>query len=374
MASTLTSAAFFGATVLTSRYRSLRASVPKPIVKPNWVRTVHGEGRGWHVGGMVKWRGTYYICFVEGTGHVSDDSRIGISSSTDLENWHTQIVTDSTYIDPQLLPVGDTLYLYSVRYDLHTKTETGSPSWEMMSSTTDGKRWSKPKRCFLKNHDFWHPTEHQGRYYIACDNTGHVAAGPDCRSDLLTSGDGKSWTWVSEILHGSSQSGYSKTLTEDKPYHDTRENRYFAPRTASETALHFLDDGRLLAITRARGLMACLSLAEPPYTEWKHALSATSRCYGSAIARVGDHVVVTGRYNGDQDPKGLYEINGAATGVFLYKEPDISLYALLPSGRDTGYAAILEYTKNEALIAYYSSHEYAPNPGSSVYLASLPLP
>ena len=365
--------AALGAAVIPGS-RSPRAAESKPLAKVNWVRKVHSTGRGWHVGNMVKWKGTYYICFVDGTGHGTEDSRIRVSSSTDLKTWDSQIVTGTTHIDPQLLPVGDKLLVYAVGLDLQTQTDSGSPSWEVMASTNDGKNWSEPKRCFLMNNDFWHPVEFRGRYYVTCDNAGHVPRGSNCRVDLLTSEDGERWSWVSEILHGADKHGYSSKQSKETPYFDAMDPRYFATRRPSESALFFFDDGRLMSITRALGLMACIAIAEPPYTKWEYSLSQTSRCYGAAIAAVGDHIVVTGRHQADQDPEGkLGIVGGQATGVFLFKHGDIRLHALLPSGHDTGYAGILPSTKNEALIAYYSGHEYAPKNGSNVYLASVPL-
>ncbi len=372
----LASTAGLGATLLAGTRASQAATSRQDLAQPHWVRKVYSNGRGWHVGNMVKWKGTYYICFVDGTGHGSEDSQIRVSSSTDLKNWTSQIVTGRTHIDPQLLPVGDKLLVYAVKIDVQKKTDSGSPSWEVMASTRDGKNWSQPKRCFLMNNDFWHPVEHRGRYYITCDNAGHVPSGSNCKVDLLTSVDGERWTWVSEIIHGSDQPGDEKTPSEHWPYFDEMNKVYFGTRRPSETALCFLDDGRLLAITRAIGYMACISIADPPFTDWNRyprRLSHTSRCYGAAIQRVGKHIVVTGRYQADQNPDGSLGIKGAATGVFLYKDGDINLHALLPSGSDTGYAGILPYTENEALIAYYSSHEHSPNPGSNVYLASVPL-
>lgn len=354
--------------------RSSYSAERSKLAKPNWVRKVHDTGRGWHVGGMVKWKGRYYVCFVDGTGHVSEDSVIRVSSSVDLKNWDSQVVTGATHIDPQLLVVGDKLFLYAVRLELTEETDYGSRSWEVMTSTADGKTWEEPRRCFIMNNDFWHPVEFRGRYYVTADNAGHVPNGPNSRVDLLTSEDGERWTWVTEILHGADKHGYSSMPSEAHPYFDVMDPRYFATRRPSETALLFFEDGRLLTITRALGLMACIGIAKPPYTEWEFSLSQTSRCYGAAIGRVGKHIVVTGRYQADQDPEGkLGIVGGQATGVFLFKHGDIRLHCLLPSGHDTGYAAILQETENDALIAYYSRHEYAPGNGSNVYLASVPL-
>ena len=99
-------------------------------VKVDWVRKVYADGRDWHVGNMVQWKEAYYLCFVNGTGHGTADSRIGVCSSTDLGNWTTQFVIGKKTIDPNLLPAGDRLLLYAVkeRQDEETEPEFGFAS------------------------------------------------------------------------------------------------------------------------------------------------------------------------------------------------------------------------------------------------------
>ena len=322
-------------------------------VKLNWVRKLTANDRGYHVGNVVKWKGTYYICYVDGSAHGAQDSRIMISSSTDLESWTSHIAMGQTCIDPQLLPAGERLLLYAVKTDQKADAKY-SASWEVMCSTGDGVTWSQPKRCFTRDNDFWHPIEHDGLYYLASDNAGHGPNGISRKVDLLTSKDGERWTWISEIMRG------------DEPFYDEAEGRHFQTSRPSETALCFLDDGRLLAITRAIGLTAVISTSAAPFDKWERRMSQTSRCYGAAIARVGRHIVVTGRHR--QPP-----VEGQATAVFLYEDGDLKLHTLLPSGVDTGYAGILPLSEDEAFIAYYSSHECAPEPGSNVYIASVSL-
>jgi len=336
-------------------------------------RKVYANGRGWHVGNMVQWKGAYYICFVDGTSHGSEDSEIRVCSPTDLENWTSHIVIGKKTIDANLLPVGKKLLLYGIKEcKRQGDSEFGCPSQQMVTSTEDGTTWAKPQRCFLRNHDFWHQTELNSRYYVAYDTVGHGPNGIHNSVDLLTSDNGERWQWVAEIVHGS-----------DEPeYYDTTGIHFGSP-APSETSLCFPDDDRLLAVTRARGHCALLSSAEPPYDQWVRYLSRESRCYGSAIVRIGEHVAVTGRsfsnegvrstQNKFNDTFSDHDETQLRTGVFLYEDGDIRLYTVLPSGGDTGYGGILPGSDNKALIAYYSSHEYEPgtNHGSNVYLASV---
>jgi len=187
------------------------------------------------------------------------------------------------------------------------------------------------------NRDFWHPLAYDGRYWATCDTSGHVPRGVHNAVDLLVSDDGERWSWVSEIVHGS-----------DGPEYRDVHGVEFGTPGPSEAALNFFDDGRLLAITRARGYCALLSVAEPPYIEWTHRLSEESRCYGAAVARVGSRVLVTGRSfanEGVRATEGLFSTSpsvctttadcGPASSFM--RRGDLRLRAVLPSGCDTGY-------------------------------------
>lgn len=341
-------------------------------MKVNWVKELYGKGRGWHVGDMVKFKGTYYIGFCEGEGHNSRDSQIGLLSSTNLEDWDfqfaiTQDMVGGIYVsEPQMLIVGDRLYIYAITADLDAETEMGTPSWPVMCWSTDGRNWSPPKRFWAMDQDFWHPIEHKGRYWVTADNAGHVPTGIHAKVDLLTSDDGERWSWVSEILHGSTKPAI----------YDVAHDEYFRTSGPSESALCFLENDSLLAITRAKGHTAALSLAAPPYEVWEHRRTEESRCYGADIAKVGKHYLVTGRSfdnEGQRATTNRFSEAGGQLGVFLYGNNEIELQLMLPGGGDTGYAAILPENDNDALIAYYSSAKYGGDPGSSVFLASVSI-
>ena len=346
-------------------------------VKVNWNKPIFDNGRGWHVGDIVFWNGSYHIAFCDGTGHNSQDTQCRLMSSADLENWTSHIAISQEdaggYVaEPQLLVVGERLMMYAGAVDWPATVEGDgiARSWMMRSETRDGETWSKPRQCFAMNHDFWHPIEHCGRYYTTADNSGRAPKGVHSKVDLLTSDDGENWTWVSEIMHGSEPG--------EKDYYDVAHDEHFGTPSPSETALLFLGDDRLLAIIRARGHCAALATASPPYREWEFRRSEESRCYGAEVARVGKQVVVTGRSfdnEGQRAVSGKFGVAGGAQGVFLYDEMsgELSIEALLASGGDTGYAAIQPVGDSEALIAYYSSHEYGDRPGSNIYLASITL-
>ncbi|MAE59798.1 MAG: hypothetical protein CMJ49_00420 [Planctomycetaceae bacterium] len=336
-------------------------------MKLNWLKTVYGDGRGWHVGSLVNWRGAYYLSFVNGTAHCSEDSRIVVGRSTDLEDWTFSTAMEPPCIDPKMMVVGDRLCVYAVKAELDQE-QAGKDvfrSWQMMSSSEDGVNWSKPARCYMKNRDFWQPVEFGGRYWVVADTAGHVEPGGFCGSDLLVSDDGARWTWVSELIDGG------------REYDDPANAERFIAPSSSETALHFFEDGRLLGVTRARGHTAVLSTAEPPYEVWAHRRSTESRCYGASVGLVGDRLIATGRSFDNEGQRVTTDKfageAGLRTGVFVYEDGDLNLKLLLPSGRDTGYGGICGRGDDEALIAYYSSHEHGEGGGSNVYLASVGL-
>ena len=107
------------------------------------------------------------------------------------------------------------------------------------------------------NHDFWHPVEHNGRYFLTADNAGRVPPGADAKVDLLTSGDSEEWAWVSEIIRGSAP-GEADLV-------DAVDGERFGTLSPPEAAPVLPQHERLLAIVRARGHCAVLATSSPPY-------------------------------------------------------------------------------------------------------------
>ena len=318
-------------------------------MKLNWARTVFSNGRhNLCVGNFVRWRGAYHICFVDAHHHGALDGQLRVISSSDLETWDTCVAMAATSFDPQLLPLGDRMLIYGVQGDWEGDDFASFPSREVVAETRDLKTWTEPRRCFVANHDFWTPIELDGRYYLTCDDCGHVPEGMSGTVDLLTSTDGERWHWVSEVVRGSQE--YS--------------------RIPSETALCHLPDGRLLAVVRTKLPRAVLATAPPPYVEWERTI-VPHALQGAAPARVGDRVVIAGRA-ADESGK-------PRTALFEYRDGALELGLYLPSGRDTGYSGLYAVGGNEVLIAYYSGHEYPDSDDrlthgpSDIYLASVSL-
>ena len=245
-------------------------------VKVNWTRKIYGGGRGWHVGSLVRWKGAYHVCFVDGSGHGSGDSQIRVCSSADLETWTSQIALGAKTIDPNLLPVGDRLLVYGVRLsreeaegqpsaELRSKPEPeyGFISQQIVAATTDGKTWSQPRRCFVMNHDFLASSGARGPLL------GRLRHGRPTPPTPVTIRSICSFPTTGNTGSGSVRSSTAlRTLNTA-----TRPAFEFGVQAPSETSLCFGEAQRLLAVTRARGYCALLSTAQPPYDQWERTLS-----------------------------------------------------------------------------------------------------
>jgi hypothetical protein len=304
------------------------------------VSKIYSDGHhNYCVGNMVVWKDDYYLCFVDATVHGAEDGQVRIMRSADLENWTTQVAVGPTSFDPQLLAAGDELFVYAVTAEHLDSDENGFPSHQVLASTGDGVAWSTPKPCFLRNHDFWRPVAHESRFYVACDNCGHIPGSEIGSVYLLCSDDGLRWSVLSEIVRGTEYYG----------------------RLPSEAAICFLDDETLLSVVRTKSRRTVIARSKPPYEQWDRQIIDLV-FQGPTLAKAGESVVATGRCKDDE--------GRARTGIFLCEDDDLRLHVLLPSGGDTGYAGIYGESDKEVLIAYYSSHEYSIKPEECIHVPS----
>jgi hypothetical protein len=101
--------------------------------------------------------------------------------------------------------------------------------------------------------------------------------------------------------------------------------------------------------------------------------------HGTALGRVGRHIVATARCpEREREGKftesfGEHDSTQTRLGVYMYEAGDIQLKSVLPSGGDTGYGSIWPINDTDFLVAYYSTHEYPDSGGSNVYLASVTI-
>jgi len=160
------------------------------MAKINWLRKVWTDDRHNAFTDLVKWpiqdseralsldpeesrdegqgfeeQGRYFLTFRNGTSHGSMDGRIFILSSQDLESWNleAEISTSGDDRDPKFLVTHERLFLFFPSHITRSTPRGGT----LVSSSADGRNWSKPQKAFLENFTFWRPKEFQGLFYVA---------------------------------------------------------------------------------------------------------------------------------------------------------------------------------------------------------------
>ncbi len=325
--------------------QAVTEAVSSEGVRVNWVRQVYSDAQwsGWP--DITEWRGTYYICFANGSAHGARDHRILLTSSRDLQHWTA----------PQVLfgPPGDHLESFFLKADnklyVHASWRDDAPGVPVHTdfvATEDGKTWQQPRQAYLDRYIFWGQSKSAGRYYVAA----HIDA-PVCTNYLLASDDADTWREVAVI-------------SDDR---------------VTETALCFLDSGELMAFSRRHPRdFGLASFASPPYTEWRH-VNTDTVIEGAGLAQIGRRIVAIGRcsqYEGQESIERWYD-SSRRTGVFFYEDSALTRQALLPSGGDTGYAGIVPLDHGNALVVYYSEHASMDAPDfrykhcGAIYLASI---
>ena len=293
------------------------------------VETIYSDGRWNGRPTIVFWKGQYYIAFRSAFGHGSEyaSGKIMMLQSTQLEEWTASTVIDQQGIDwgeALLLPTDDRLFMYIVT-EYPTTTS-------FMTHSDDGITWAPPQPIYLSGYSFSTPVTHKGVHYAAADK-GHV--------ELLKSTNGSDWTRVSDIVDN-----------------------------GTETALVFLEDDSLVAVIR----QGHIARAKPPYTQWS--VHEGVFLGGPDAARVGDTVLVAGRYCGQT---GLLKLHPDTMKLDLLMQmpvhhlecfPPQSTSETLqdtmvssrspfvwPSG-DKGYPEFLVLDEHRVLMAYYDGEAY----------------
>ena len=290
------------------------------------------------------WRGRYYVTFRSAEGHAAPHEdpgnadrptgRITLLESADARNWSSSVAMDTRWDDrdPKLLATSDRLYVFDTC--LHGEGYRDASQETLVSYTEDGRTWSAPVSAYQYGYGFWKPKLHAGVYYVAADvDESPPGTAPEQRGrvELLRSDDGLHWQPVSVITEG---------------------NR------CTETALVFLRDGSLLAITRQR----LISVSPPPYTDWSRTeANLPFGMPGPAAELIGDTVVVSCRVSRNDFPDD--QPGTRRTGLFTLDVESLTLHwhANLPTqwGGDVSYAGILPTRGGRALVSYYDGQPYA---------------
>ncbi len=227
---------------------------------------------------MVRWQGKYWLALRNGASHRSDDGRLMVMNSSDLETWSEPqevINTELDDRDPAIFVCGDRLFLVSMSYKrkLH-EGETQRRLVSMISyvvSSGDGVNWTEPRQALPEHRVIWWVSSGPDALYASVYGAGTAGEGPDyCRwTELWRSENGVDWDQVGII---------------------SDENR------ATECALAFLPDKRLVAFVRHdENDKPEIKIASPPYREWVTAVELGFRNNGPGIGRVGDKLVTAAR-------------------------------------------------------------------------------
>ena len=341
-------------------------------------KIIYHDGRHNAFTSLVPWKGKYWLSFRNGTHHKSDDGRIFVISSDDLENWSEPqmlIDTDIDDRDPTLYVVNDQLFLISMSYErrLHAgeKERRLTSKKSYLVHSRDGKTWTDPQLALPEHRVIWWvsagPDAHYASVYQV--DTAFDSSSRSSFSELWRSADGLQWGKVSVI---------------------SDEHR------ATEVALAFLPDKRLFAFIRHDAHdKPEIKLSSPPYKDWKTAYQFDFRHNGPCIGLVGDKLVTASRAFFEDEKTPLIDDlcrerkRGMILGVFdpstLQWEPKLAMPHSRgvaspsdPDGHDdadmnwpdVSYASILALDDTLFKMAYYEGFKGWP---SDIRLATLRL-
>jgi hypothetical protein len=302
-----------------------------------WVVTNDGKHNAFT--DLLFWRDSFWLVYVSSPSHFeSKESRLVLLRSSDAHNWQEVKKFDGDgqdIRDPKLAIVQGQMFLYA----LLNKQFDPEPYKTIVAHSNDGISWSPfeevtPEgwlvgRPITSDESVWYAPAHRIDYGTAV---------------LLQSTDGVNWSIHSTIFEG-------------------KEER------ADETAIQFLQDGRIIAATRLEAGSSIfgssqagtlLSIAASPFIAWTQITkSHVTRLDGPALFRVEDQVYAVGRRQTQivAPFQGLGSAIGKKrTALFLVKENAEELIHLtdLPSCGDTSYAGVA-IADGKVFISYYTN-------------------
>ena len=310
---------------------------PDPEILFERVEKIVSDGRWNGRPSVVFWKGRYWLSFSSAVKHIDLDSRISMmrSNGPEPKGWSKPTIVLDTQelcdVECHLLATADRLFAYVVQEELVPGAGDSRPAGTLVVYTEDGESWSEPRPAYDPPWSLWKPKTTRGIHYVAAD-----IPGENPRLDLLESRDGLRWNKVSTILEGE----------------------------YTETALLFLPDDSLLAFTR-QGPGPSISLARPPYTQWK--VYDGPKMGGPDAVLVGNTILVTGRsynyvYPDDQligtDPK--KSIQRTALWTFDMDRMQVKWKMNMPTqhGGDVSYPHFLALDDRRVLMLWYDGEGY----------------
>ncbi len=302
-----------------------------------WVVTDDGKHNAFT--DLLFWHDSFWLIYVSSPSHfASKKSRLVLLRSSDAQTWHEVQKFDGNgedIRDPKLAVIQGQMFLYAL---LNQKFDP-EPYKTIAAHSPDGLSWSPFREVAPSGWLMGRPVTSDNQiWYAPAHRLDHGTA------VLLKSTDGVNWSIQSQIFDG-------------------REER------ADETAIQFLQDGRLIAVTRLEAGSSLfgspqagtlISVAASPFTAWTQITkSRVTRLDGPTLFRVGDQVYAVGR----SQPKVSAPFQGLGsafsqkkTALFLVQENAAGLIHLtdLPSCGDTSYAGVA-IADGKVFISYYTN-------------------
>lgn len=316
------------------------------------IRKVVSDGRHNAFAAFTKWKGTYWLAFRKGTGHVSRDGDLVVLRSQDTRKWHdsTKLDVAGDDRDAQLLPAKDRLFLYI--NSLHGRFDA------FVSYTDDGRTWSKPRQVYRPGFILWKPILREGKFYAGAHRPGSNSRR---EAHLVVSTDGIVWKKISTIRAGQGE---------------------------SETTLLLAPDKRLTAFLRSQiNVGGAILETMPPYKKWKQR-PAGIHLSGHAVYTFEGVNYLIGRYLGYDPPVDpetpRSRVGGRkldqATMVYTYERGQLKPYCLLGSldgNRDSSYATAVRDGDDMLIVYHRAAHEFAgefrAKDAADLFLARVPL-
>jgi hypothetical protein len=295
-------------------------------------------------GDLIRWKGRWFAVFREGQGHaprkgLTDDGKLRVISSRDGAAWRGEALLEESGVDlrdPHLSVTKDNRLMVVAGGSYYPNGEYRSRQSRVFFSK-DGKGWTAPQKVVEDGHWLWRVTWHKG---VAYGVSKYGSPSAELKENprkvrLVKSRDGVQWDTVTEL----------------------------AVPGGDETAVRFLPDGTMVALTRRTwtdGNIAWVGTAKAPYKEW------TWKPSGHFIG--GPNVAIL--------PSGLWVAGGRIFEGGYGVRPHTEIGELtaegftpklrLPSGGDSSYPGFV-WHEGQLWTLYYSSHEGK----TSIYLAKI---
>ena len=283
---------------------------------------------------MTYWNDYFYLIHAASPFHFGTKiCKLVLRRSVDAIQWETIRefrIPNEDIRDPKFAFINGKMFLYVMKNNAFDP----EPYDSVLTYSENGVDWAEWEE--IKGQEgwlFWRPKSHDGiTWYMPAYWWDHG------ESKLLKSKDGFNWEDVSMIYKG---------LKND------------------ETAIEFFSDGRIICTARLEGSgnyigdkggCTLISVAKPPYKNWKQVISHVTRLDGPVLFNYNSKIYAVGRF---QPKQGFLTNHGSIlarkrTSIFLVEEDKLTWLTDLPSAGDTTYGGVV--IKDDYLyVCYYTN-------------------